>query len=76
MSEDLSWAVGRTEGPQRKDCSLGLLRKRKKKKGLGREPVPEGGIWCSPQLTDLVRFSPVSRDRFYQCLSGIGEGLQ
>ena len=32
MSEDLSWAVGRTEGPQRKDCSLGLLRKREKKK--------------------------------------------
>lgn len=22
--EDLSWAVGRTEGPQRKDCSLGF----------------------------------------------------
>ena len=26
VSEDLSWAGGREKGPQRKDCSLRLLR--------------------------------------------------
>lgn len=57
MSEDLSWAVGRTEGPQRKDCSLGLLRKRKKGLGEGSLCLREG-FWCSPQLTDLPASAP------------------